>query len=285
MEEFVANEEAREAHTGEMYMAQQFLRDVVARTRLDLQSQGYERALQEENQARQEDIAWYEAEMEKRSRAEAETLAMVQDSISQQLAQKEAIYKRLIGEEQGRASEAQQLLGQAQEEYQGLRAQMEREGLTAQEQRMALEAEIRTLKETRDAEIAQGLSIKNAESERLQKERDDLQSQVGRLQADIDQSKAQIKQWSESSILKREHESQIKELNRQIKDKEARIEGYKDYIGKKLTAAEEAITTFKQQPDIEEMKRQQEQQLQQVSDIFDEERQALRSKLVQAELS
>ena len=32
MKEFVANEEAREAHTGEMYMAQQYLRDVVART-------------------------------------------------------------------------------------------------------------------------------------------------------------------------------------------------------------------------------------------------------------
>ena len=130
--------------------------------------------------------------MEKRSRAEAETLAMAQQSIEQQLAQKEAIYKRLIGEEQGKASEAQQ-------SYEGLRAQMEREGMTAQEQRMALEAEIRTLKESRDAEIAQGLALKNAETARLEESiralergNEDLQAQIRRLQDDIDFKKQQM---------------------------------------------------------------------------------------------
>ena len=234
----------------------------------DLTTEGYERKIQEEQQARQEDVDWYEAELEKRSIAEADTLAMAQQSIEQQLKQKEALYKRLIGEEQGRTQEAQQ-------SYEGLKAQMEREGLTAQEQRMALETEIRTLKESRDAEIQQGLAVKNAETSRLeesirtlQRGNEDLQAQMKRLQDDIDFKNKQL----EGAVTKKEADELRKETGR---------------LGKELKYIREqeakGNTTIKQQA-LELMKLRGEiEPLQQEKERYDEELLSAKEKIIRLE--
>ena len=246
----------------------------------ELMTEGYERKVQEA----------------KASEAEAYKIAL---SKQEELAQREQEY--------------QQLLGQAEEEYGGLRSQMEREGLMAQEQRMGLEAEIRRLKEERDAEIAQGLAIKNAETERLeenirslQRGNEDLQAQTKRLQEDIEYKK----QLMEGVVTKKEADELRKEIRLLKKDLEyAKEQGRKGDLAlvkyqkekmvleQALTISkieqkgmeqeqESAVTSIRQAMGarIENMRTREERQAEQINRMdeeFDEERQALRSQIVE----
>ena len=246
----------------------------------ELMMEGYERKVQEA----------------KASEAEAYRIAL---SKQEELAQKEQEY--------------QQLLGQAEEEYGGLKAQMEREGLTAQEQRMGLESEIRRLKEERDTEIAQGLAIKNAETERLeenirslQRGNEDLQAQTKRLQEEIDFKK----QLMEGVVTKKEADELRKEIRLLKKDLEyAKEQGRKGDLAlvkyqkekmvleQALTISkieqkgmeqeqESAVTSIRQAMGarIENMRTREERQAEQIARMeeeFDEERQALRAQIVE----
>jgi hypothetical protein len=271
----------------------------------ELQKQGYKQALEEQEQ-------YYKERLQEMSQSEADTMALIATTTEARIAEVEAEKARL------------------QEAYAGLQGQTRAESLANEERLFRLtrqgeqlqsqlaeeQAAKEAMKSQFQKEVEQGQAYQKEELSRLQRERDDQAAKVARLEEDIRFKKDQIEEFKSTSVSKKEYESEVKLLKKEISRQEAELKdaraqrdkGDKLIIKQQMERAglEQALvtaTTQQQKGQAEEgqavsevrramgenIRHQREraemygQTVEQMRDQFEEERQALRSKIVQAE--
>ena len=248
-------------------------------------------------------VEGYERKIQEMSQREEDTLNLIYQTTQQQLEEKEQQYQELVGR-----------LNEEEESYIGLSRQMKKESLQAEEEKELLRQEIQIIKKNIDNEIIQGLSFKEAETNRLEENirtlqtgNEDLKSQIKRLTDDIEFRK----QMMEGTVTKKEYDESKKEIGRLNKElKYAREQSDKGnamiirqqrekiFLEQTLTTAqntqnkeedyEKTIATSVRQAmgaKIENMRTREErfnEEKIRLEEEFNEERQALKSKIIEA---
>jgi hypothetical protein len=246
---------------------------------IELTAKRYEQAVNQAQEERAVDAEWYEGELSRRSLAEADTLREISSLTESRIAEVEAEKQKL------------------QQAYAGLQGQTRAESLANEERLFQLTRRGEELQVQLAEEQAAKEALRASQAEELakrQQEQDKQSALIARLQEDIDIKKAQMEEFK-TSVSRSKYDEDIKQLQKQLAKQEAELKYAREQASKgdKLIVKQQmeklgleqalGVATTPQKGQAEERAENYRETIEQMRDQFEEERQALKAQISQAQ--